>query len=96
MVRDTDPNVIANGMQLIGGGTGQEYNQRKGRQGALWEDRYHAAAMEADQHLDRCLSVVDAVEKFNVPDPPTLSNSSSDLARPAIERSRIHRSGTEL
>ena len=38
-------------MQLIAGRTAQEYNQRKGKQGAFWEDRYHATA----QHLHRCL-----------------------------------------
>ena len=34
-------------MQLIAGRTAQEYNQRKGRQGAFWDDRYHATAIEA-------------------------------------------------
>jgi putative transposase len=38
--------VIAQSMQLIAGRTAQEYNQRKGRQGAFWEDRYHATAIE--------------------------------------------------
>src|SRR5262245_19775481 len=33
-------------VQLIAGLTGQEYNQRKGRHGAFWEDRYHATAIE--------------------------------------------------
>jgi hypothetical protein len=41
-------------MQLIAGCTAQEYNQRKGRQGAFWEDRYHATAIEADEHLHCC------------------------------------------
>jgi putative transposase len=46
-------------MQLIAGRTAQEYNQRKGRQGAFWEDRYHATAIEADEHLHRCLVYID-------------------------------------
>jgi len=46
-------------MQLIAGCTAQEYNQRKGRQGAFWEDRYHATAIEADEHLHRCLVYID-------------------------------------
>jgi len=46
-------------MQLIAGRTGQEYNQRKGRKGAFWEDRYHATAVEMDSHLIRCLVYVD-------------------------------------
>ena len=46
-------------MQLIAGRTAQEYNQRKDRQGAFWEDRYHATAIEADGHLHRCLIYID-------------------------------------
>jgi len=42
LIKDTGPNVIADSMQLIAGRTAQEYNQRKDRQGAFWEDRYHA------------------------------------------------------
>ena len=37
----------------------QDYNQRKGRQGAFWEDRYHATAIEVDEHLRRCLVYID-------------------------------------
>jgi REP-associated tyrosine transposase len=37
----------------------QEYNQRKDRQGAFWEDRYHATAIEAAEHLHRCLVYID-------------------------------------
>jgi REP element-mobilizing transposase RayT len=55
LIKDTGPNVIADSMQLIAGRTAQEYNQRKDRQGAFWEDRYHATAIEADEHLHRCL-----------------------------------------
>jgi hypothetical protein len=46
-------------MQLIAGRTAQEYNQRKSRQGEFWEDRYHATAIEADEHLHRCLVYID-------------------------------------
>ena len=45
LIKDTGPNVIADSMQLIAGRTAQEYNQRKDRQGAFWEDRYHATAI---------------------------------------------------
>jgi REP element-mobilizing transposase RayT len=51
--------VIPQTMQLIAGRTGQEYNQRKSRKGAFWEDRYHATAVEADSHLIQCLVYVD-------------------------------------
>jgi putative transposase len=40
LVKDTGSNVIAKSMQLIVGRTAQEYNQRKNRHGAFWEDRY--------------------------------------------------------
>ena len=40
LVRDgKEGEVIPQTMQLIAGRTGQEYNQRKNRNGAFWEDR---------------------------------------------------------
>jgi putative transposase len=59
LVKDTGPGVIAESMQLIAGRTAQEYNQRKNRQGAFWEDRYHATVVEADEHLHRCVVYID-------------------------------------
>ena len=59
LLKDTGENVIARGMQLIAGRTAQEYNERKNRHGAFWEDRYHATAIEADEHLHRCLVYID-------------------------------------
>ena len=50
--------MIANSM-LIAGRTAQEYNQRKGKQGAFWKDRYHATAIETDEHLHRCMFYID-------------------------------------
>jgi len=46
LVRDIgERDVIPNSIQLIAGRTGQEYNQRRDRKGAYWEDRYHATAL---------------------------------------------------
>jgi len=59
LVRDTGDNVIPDSMQLIAGRTAQEYNQRKQRKGAYWEDRYHATAVESGQHLAQCLVYID-------------------------------------
>jgi len=59
LVRDGAESVIAQSMQLAAGRTGQEYNQRKQRQGAFWEDRYHATAVECGDHLRRCLVYID-------------------------------------
>jgi putative transposase len=50
---------IPRAMQLIAGRSGQEYNRRKGRKGAFWEDRYHATAIESGEHLWWCLVYVD-------------------------------------
>jgi putative transposase len=38
------PDVIPKSMQLIAARTAQEYNIRKKRKGAFWEDRYHVFA----------------------------------------------------
>jgi putative transposase len=46
-------------MQLVAGRFAQEYNERKGRSGAYWEDRYHATAVETGDHLMRCLVYID-------------------------------------
>lgn len=46
-------------MQLVAGRVGQEYNQRKSRKGAFWEDLYHATAVDTDEHLVRYLICID-------------------------------------
>jgi putative transposase len=46
-------------MQLIAGQTGQQFNNRKDRHGAFWQDRYHATAVQSDSHLRRCLVYID-------------------------------------
>ena len=51
--------VIPKSMQLVAARTAQEYNNRKQRKGAFWEDRYHATAIEKDSHLSRCLAYID-------------------------------------
>jgi putative transposase len=59
LISDTGEGIIARSMQLIAGCTAQDYNRRKARQGAFWEDRYHATAVDADAHFKRCLVYVD-------------------------------------
>ena len=56
---DGRKNVIPRSMQLISGRVGQEYNQRKSRNGSFWGDRYHATAIESGLHLMRCLVYLD-------------------------------------
>lgn len=59
LVADRGKQEVASSMQLIAGQTAHEYNRRKKRKGAFWEDRYHATAVQTDQHLIRCLSYID-------------------------------------
>ncbi len=51
--------VIPQSIKLVAGRTAQEYNLRKNRKGAFWEDRYHATAVESEDHLLRCLVYID-------------------------------------
>jgi putative transposase len=59
VVDDGDRDMIPRSIQLVAGRTGQEYNQRKTRKGAFWEDRYHATAVEGGEHLFRCIVYID-------------------------------------
>jgi len=59
LVYDGKVNIIPKSIQLIAGRTGREYNQRRSRKGAFWEDRYHATAIEGDDHLFRCMVYID-------------------------------------
>lgn len=54
-----DREAVPRALQLVAGRVGQEYNQRKNRKGAFWEDRYHATAVDTDEHLVRCLAYID-------------------------------------
>jgi putative transposase len=59
LVLDRGRDEIASSMQLVAGRTGQDFNRRKARGGAFWEDRYHATAVDTDEHLARCLVYID-------------------------------------
>ena len=52
-------NVIPDSIKLIAGRIGQEYNVRKNRKGAFWEDRYHATAVEKNRYLRKCITYID-------------------------------------
>jgi len=56
---DGSNNAIPRSMQLLAGRTGQEYNQRKNRKGAFWQDRYHATAVQSNEHLIKCMAYID-------------------------------------
>jgi len=59
LVADGEKEVIPKSLQLIAGKTAQEFNRRKERKGAFWEDRYHATAIETGEHFLRCLVYID-------------------------------------
>jgi putative transposase len=59
VVDDGERDVIPRSIQLVAGRTAWEYNQRKRRKGAFWEDRYHATAVESGEHLLQCIVCVD-------------------------------------
>lgn len=59
LILDKGEGITARSMQLAAGRTAQQYNRRKARQGAFWEDRYHATAIQTDAHLHRCIAYID-------------------------------------
>ena len=59
VVDDGKRDVIPKSIKFVAGRTGQEYNQRKNRNGAFWEDRYHATAVSSDRHLIQYLVYID-------------------------------------
>ena len=59
LVFDQKENVIPKSIQLIAGRTGREFNRRKNRKGAFWEDRYQATAVQTGDHLIQCLVYID-------------------------------------
>ncbi|MFK8017777.1 MAG: transposase [Gammaproteobacteria bacterium] len=54
-----DTETVPRAMQYISGRTAQNYNRRKNRRGAFWEDRYHAVPIETRAHFFQCLTYVD-------------------------------------
>ncbi|MBE0461573.1 MAG: transposase [Candidatus Aminicenantes bacterium] len=56
---DGKRNVIPHSMMLVSSRVALEYNKRKNRSGAFWEDNYHATAVGTESHLHRCLIYVD-------------------------------------
>jgi putative transposase len=46
-------------LQLIAGRVPQEYNIRKKRKGAFWEDRYHGVIINSENYLIQCMMYID-------------------------------------
>lgn len=58
-VREGGVESLARFMQTLEGDFAQYYNQRKGRSGAFWSDRYHAVMVDRGEYLWRCLRYID-------------------------------------
>lgn len=59
MVRDRGKGEIPPALQLVQSRIAQEYNLRRGRRGAFWQDRYHATLVDTEGYLARCLVYID-------------------------------------
>jgi hypothetical protein len=59
LVEDKGEGMIPRSIQLVAGRTAQDYNRRKKRKGAFWEDRYQATAVQADSHFVQCMVYID-------------------------------------
>ena len=59
LVIDQGRQEVARSLQLVASRVAQEYNRRKSRNGAYWEDRYHATAVQSSTHLLRCMTYID-------------------------------------
>ncbi len=59
LVHDHGNDAISPAMQLLSGRTAQEFNKRHKRSGAFWDDRYHATAVQTNEHLEHCMVYID-------------------------------------
>ena len=59
LIYEKKAGVISKSLQLVAGRVGQEYNIRKARKGAFWEDRYHATVIGTENYLIQCLVYID-------------------------------------
>lgn len=59
LVKDIGNDSIPKAMQLIAGCCAQRHNRRNMRKGSFWEGRYHATAIDREEHLARCVIYID-------------------------------------
>jgi putative transposase len=57
LVRTPEPNLGV-GMHRLNGRYAQEFNQRYGRTGHLWERRYHSVLLREDAHLAQTVGYI--------------------------------------
>ncbi len=54
-----EEDLISRAIQLTASRVAREYNQRKQRSGAFWDDHYQATAVSTDVHFQNCLTYID-------------------------------------
>ena len=59
LVSAKTPETISEAMRFLEGSFAQDYNRRKGRQGAVWQGRYKPTLIENGIHLARCLLYIE-------------------------------------
>ena len=59
IVQGATAEAVSEMMGLLEGRVAQQYNRRKGREGAFWSDRFHATMIDTGEHFWNCLSYVD-------------------------------------
>jgi hypothetical protein len=59
LVADSGDDRISKSMQFVAGQIAQDYNRRRSRSGAFWEDRFHATAVDTQEYLWRCMLYID-------------------------------------
>ncbi len=53
------PAPVSAAMQYVAGAAAQDYNRRKGREGAFWRGRFRPTLVQAGAHLSRCFFYID-------------------------------------
>jgi REP-associated tyrosine transposase len=59
LIKDHQEAEVSKGLQLVAGCMGREYNRRKKRRGAFWEDRYQLSIIEMEDYLFNCFIYID-------------------------------------
>ena len=53
------PAGVSAAMQYVAGSTAQDYNRRRGREGAFWRGRFRPTLVQSGPHLSRCFFYIE-------------------------------------
>lgn len=59
LIKENNGPSVQKAMQYASGCFGREYNRRKKRKGAYWEDNYHMSIIETEEYLMNCFVYID-------------------------------------